>query len=192
MAGRQVGRNGKSKASRPAEEVTKGARILTIVAAGRTIREAADEVGCSAHWAGQLYQRELQRVTEQHGDLRRLMLAQDLETIRQLIAAHMPAAVGETLVIDEDGEVIEDPKGRQLIDQRRITMMPPSYQSAKVVLSALDRRAKLLGMDAAIQVEVSNTRVSEAVDDIARLIGEASDGELADVLELDARRDIAR
>jgi hypothetical protein len=192
MAGRQVGRNGKSKASGNAEAVTKGAQILTIVASGRTIREAADIVGCSAHWAGQLYQRELQRVTQQHGDLRRLMLAQDLETLRQIIAAHMPLAVGETLVIDEDGEVVEDPKGRQLIDQRHVTLLPPSYQSAKVVLSALDRRAKLLGLDAAIQVEISNTKVSEAVDDISRLISEASDDDLADVIELDARKDASR
>lgn len=187
--GRQVGRNGRSKASKTAEEATKGAQILELVASGMTVREASNVVGVSAHWASQLYQRELQLVTDRHGELRRLMLTQDLETLRLLIAAHMPAAVGEQLVIAADGEVVEDPKGRLHVDLRQVAKMPPSHQSAKIVLSALDRRSKLLGLDAAIQVEISNSRVSEAVDDIQNLLDGAEDDDLAIVLELDARRD---
>lgn len=180
------GRNGKSKASGQAEAVTKGARIVEIVASGRTVREAADEVGVSAHWAGQLYQRELTRVMEANNDIRRELIAQDLETLRLLVRAHMPAAVGEALTIDSDGYVIDDDTTH--VDSRSVLVMPPSYQSAKIVLSALDRRAKLLGLDAAIRVEVSQANVNEAVDDITNMIDNEDEG-LAAVLELDARRD---
>lgn len=181
-------RNGKSKASRDAEQATKGAQILELVASGRTVREAAQSVGVTPHWGGQLYQRELTAASERNGSLRREMLAQDLETLRLLIKAHMPAAIGEMAVMAPDGEIVEDPKGRHRADLREILLRPPDASSAKVVLSALDRRAKLLGLDAAIQVEISNANVGAAVDDISGMIDEAEDAALAEVLELDARR----
>jgi hypothetical protein len=181
----QRGRNGKSKRSGEAEAATKGAKILEIVAGGATIKEAAAIVGVSPHWAGQLYIRELQAVTDKSGQLRRFMLAQDLETLRQLIKAHMPLAVGEALALDKDGYVQPDATH---VNTTTLITRTPDYQSAKIVLSALDRRAKLLGLDAAIRVEVSSTRVNEAVDDIEKMIDDADDASLADVLELDARR----
>jgi hypothetical protein len=186
--GRQVGNNGKSRASANARDVTKGAEIVRRVAAGETVTAASRAVGVSQHHGSQLYLRELQRVTDDNADVRRFMLAQDLETLRQLIAAHMGPAVGQALFVTDSGEVIEDPKGRQRLDLREVMTQPPSYQSAKIVLSALDRRAKLLGLDAAIRVEVSNAKVANAVEDIEHMIDEADDTDLAEVLPIDGRR----
>jgi hypothetical protein len=186
--GRQVGNNGKSRASGRARDVTKGAEIVRMVAAGSTVTAASRAVGVSQHHGSQLYLRELQRVTEANADVRRFMLAQDLETLRQLIAAHMGPALGEAVFLADDGEIITDPKGRQRLDLREVRTAPPDHQSAKIVLSALDRRAKLLGLDAAIRVEVSNAKVADAVEDIEAMIDDADDTELAEVLPIDARR----
>jgi hypothetical protein len=184
---RQVGDNGKSKASSGARDITKGAEIVRLVAAGSSVTAATQAVGVSRRHGTNLYLRELQRVTEENADVRRFMLGQDLETLRQLLEAHMPAAVGKMIAIDGDGyEVDEDGEGR--VDLREVVIQPPSYQSAKIVLAVLDRRAKLLGLDAAIRVEVSNANVAEAVDDIERMIDEAGDEDLADVLPIDGRR----
>jgi hypothetical protein len=185
--GRQVGDNGRSKASGKARAAVKGAQILELVASGHTVTHASRVVGVSQHYASQLYQRELQAAMERNDDLRQGLLAQDLETLRLLIQAHMPAAVGRMIAIDADGyEVNDDGEGH--VDLREIMIRPPDHQSAKIVISALDRRAKLLGLDAEIKVRVSSSRVNEAIDDIEDMIDEAEDHELAEVLELDARR----
>lgn len=186
---RQVGNNGRSKASGPARDVTKGVEILQRVAAGETVTAASRAVGVSQHHGSQLYTRAMQSALESQNDLRREMLAQDLETLRQLLAAHMPLAVGKTATIADDGEVIEDPRGRRRVDLRDVVVTPPSYQSAKIVISVLDRRAKLLGMDAAIRVEISNANVSAAVEEVEGMISDADDSAVAEVIEIDARRD---
>jgi hypothetical protein len=188
---RQVGDNGRSKASSRVRDVTKGARILALVASGQTVTAAVDAVGGSRRHGSQLYIRELQRVLESSNDLRREMIAQDLESLRLLMAAHMPLALGQTLAFDDSGEVIEDLKGRDIVDLRHVVAVPPSYQSAKIVMSVLDRRAKLLGLDSAVKVEISQGRVNDTVDEIAALIDDATDDGLAAVLEIDpARRDV--
>ena len=184
---RQVGDNGKSKASGRARDVTKGVEILQRVSAGATVTAASKAVGVSQHHGSKLYIQAMQNALASQSDLRREMLAQDIETLRQLLAAHMPLAVGQVAVLDEDGYVIDDGDDRR-VDLRHVVVAPPSFQSAKVVLAVLDRRAKLLGLDAAIRVEISNTKVAETVDEVDRLIDEADTGELAEVLPIDARR----
>lgn len=184
---RQVGNNGRSKASGESRAAVKGAQILELVASGLTVTRAAGVVGISPHYASKLYQRELQAAMERNTDLRQGLLAQDLETLRLLIQAHMPAAVGKMIAIDADGYEVDD-DGEGHVDLREIMVAPPSHQSAKIVISALDRRSRLLGLDAAIKVQVSSSRVNEAIDEIETMIDDAEDPELAEVLELDARR----
>jgi hypothetical protein len=168
---RQVGDNGKSKASGRARDVVKGAQILELVASGITVSAAAGIVGCSRHHASQLYQRELAAHMERNSDLRRGLIAQDLETLRLLVQAHMPPAIGKMIAVDGDGYEVDEDGSH--VDLRQVVIQPPSAQSAKIVLAALDRRARLLGLDSAIRVEVSAANVNTA---------------LAEVLELDARR----
>ena len=132
---------------------TNGAKLLERVASGMTVTEAATTLGLTRQRGSKLYNAELRRVTETNNELRGLLIAQDLETLRLLTRAHMPAALrGDT-------------------------------QSAKVVLAALDRHAKLLGLDAAIKIEVSNDRVNEAVEGIVALLEASRDDELPTLLE---------
>lgn len=132
---------------------TNGAKLLERVASGMTVTEAATTLGLTRQQGSKLYNAELRRVTETNNELRGLLIAQDLETLRLLTRAHMPAALrGDT-------------------------------QSAKVVLAALDRHAKLLGLDAAIKIEVSNDRVNEAVEGIVALLEASNSDELPTLLE---------
>lgn len=134
-------------------ETTNGAKLLERVASGMTVTEAATTLGLSRQQGSKLYNAELRRVMDTNNELRGLLIAQDLETLRLLTRAHMPHALrGDT-------------------------------QSAKVVLAALDRHAKLLGLDAAIKVEVSNDRINEAVDGIVALLEATNGDELPDLLE---------
>ena len=148
-----IARNGIPASTVTALETTNGAKLLERVASGMTVTEAAATLGLSRQQGSRLYNAELHRVTEANNELRGLLIAQDLETLRLLTRAHMPHALrGDT-------------------------------QSAKVVLAALDRHAKLLGLDAAIKIEVSNDRINEAVDGIVALLEAANGDELPTLLE---------
>lgn len=164
----QRGNNGTPKKSSEARDALAGSRILTNVAKGLTIKDAAKLAGVSEKHGRELYARELAAATEQNNGLRQQLVSRDLETIRLLIQAHMPAAVGCYEMDPQDGLVM---------------IKPPSDASAKVVLAALDRQSKLLGLDAAIKVEVSNARVSEVVDGVVELVDGLVGDELPDVPE---------
>ena len=159
----QRGNNGKGKKAAEAEDVIAGSRILTLVAKGMTITAAAGVAGVSEKHARELYHRELASVTEANNGLRQQLVSQDLESLRLLIEAHMPAALGSW--VEEQAPSDTEHEGH-----RRIYARPPDDRSAKIVLAALDRRSKLLGLDAAIKVEVSNARVSEVVDGVVDLV----------------------
>ena len=186
---RQVGNNGRPKASSRVRAELNGIAIMERVAAGMTVTAASDAVGVTRKHGSELYLRALQAAMQQQADLRSHMLAQDCETLRQLIEAHMPPALGQSYILEGSSDEGEDTGEVDEGSGRRILALPPSHQSAKIVLAALDRRAKLLGLDAAIRIEVSNAAVNEAVDDIVELIDTASDDELAQVLEIDSGRE---
>lgn len=160
----QRGNNGKGKKTAEAEDVIQGARILTMVAKGRTIVAASRELGISEKHARDLYHRELSSVMETNNGLRQQLVSQDLETLRLLIEAHMEPALGAW---------VEEPSARG----RRVYSAPPDPQAAKIILQALDRRSKLLGLDSAIKVEVSNARVSDVVDGVVQLMDSGWDEE---------------
>jgi hypothetical protein len=184
---RQVGNNGRGKATVPARDVTKAAEILKLVASGCTVTEAAKRVGVSRKHASHLYQRELQTVVDGNSDLRQLLIAQDLETLRLLAKAHMGPALGELVVIDPDG-VITDDDGTEQLAGRLALRTAPDAQSAKIVLAVLDRRAKLLGLDATIKVEISQQRINDIVDAVVALVDGADDEEIAAVLPIESGR----
>lgn len=165
----QRGNNGKPEKAVEAEEAIAGSRILTLVAKGLTIKAAASAAGVSEKHGRTLYERELASVTEANNGLRQQLVSQDLESLRLLIEAHMPAALGSW--VQEQVPADSEDGGHM-----RIYARPPDDRSAKIVLAALDRRSKLLGLDAAIKVEVSNAKVSEVVDGVVELV----DGSLWD------------
>lgn len=159
----QRGNNGKPEKAVEAEDAIAGSRILTLVAKGMTVKAAAEQAGVSEKHGRDLYTRELASVTEANNGLRQQLVSQDLESLRLLIEAHMPAALGSW--VEETVPADSTEQGH-----RRIYARPPDDRSAKIVLAALDRRSKLLGLDSAIKVEVSNARVSEVVDGVVELV----------------------
>jgi hypothetical protein len=153
------------------------------VVRGCSVTEASRQVGVSRKHGSELYLRELQSVSDSMNETRPLMLAQDLETLRLIAQAHMGPATGTAVVLDED-QIIRDRSGEERYDAL-IFRVAPSPASAKIVIAALDRRAKLLGLDAAVKVEISQARINDTVDEIVGLLDDASDTELAEVLDID-------
>lgn len=139
---------GKSQAGKIASRVERRGRLLSMVASGCTITDAAAAIGVSRKTASGWYQQELAAAAQRNRELSEHLIAQDLETIRLLMRAHMPNAL--------DGD----------------------QGAAKVILACLDRRSKLLGLDAAVKVEISNARVEDVVGRILELTGQAPPVEL--------------
>ena len=148
-----TGNNGIASSTVTTLETVNGAKLLERVASGMTVTEAAESLGLTRQTGSRVYNAELRRVMDTNNELRSQLIAQDLETLRLLARAHMPRAL----------------RG--------------DTGSAKIVLGVLDRRAKLLGLDAAIKVEISNDRVNEAVDEIVALLDAANSDELPTILE---------
>lgn len=149
----RTARNGVSPSTVTALETTNGAKILERVASGMTVTEAAESLSLNRQTGSRLYHAELRRVMDANNELRGQLIAQDLETLRLLVRAHMARAL----------------RG--------------DAASAKIVIAALDRRSKLLGLDAAIKIEISNERVNEAVEEIVALLDAVHGDDLPMVLE---------
>lgn len=177
-----VAHNGEPQASAEAKHTIRGAAMLQAVASGMTITDAAKAVGVSRRAGSELYHAQLAYEMERNTGLRQHMIAQDLETLRLLLAAHMPLALGTAAVIDADNVIHTDDGD---VAGTAAFLREPSSRSAKIVLSVLDRRSKLMGLDAAVRVEVSNARINDVLDTIVERLGEASDTELAEVLQID-------
>lgn len=139
-----TGRNGIPSSTVTALETVNGAKMLERVASGMTVTEAAESLGLSRQQGSKIYHAELARVMEANNSLRGQLVAQDLETLRLIGRAFM---------------------GRALRGDA---------PSAKIVLGVLDRRAKLLGLDAAIKVQVSNDEVNKVVEEIVELLDTAN------------------
>ena len=139
-----------------AAELFEGRSVLELVAQGKTIRAAAEELGISKSVAHRLYQGELQAALAENRELAGTLVHRELETLRQLQEVWMPRATGTDY---GDGEE-DDPKGWGK-DQEG---------AAKIVLAVVDKRSKLLGLDAAIKHEVSVDRINDAVDKVAALL----------------------
>jgi hypothetical protein len=184
--GRQVGDNGRGKATIKARDATKGAQILQHVAAGHTVAEAARLVKVSAKHASDLYRGELRSVMESNNGLRQDLIARDLETLRQLLRAHMGPAIGQVVVLDED-QIIQTPDGEEQVTDL-IYRVAPDPASAKIVLAVLDRHAKLMGLDAAVKVEISQARINDTVDTIVSMMDGDGGDELAEVLAIEQPR----
>lgn len=135
-----TGHNGIPASTVTALGTVRGARLLEKVASGLTITEAARELNLSRQQASRIFNAELRRVAEGNPGLRQQMLTQALETLRLLHRAFMPSALNG------------------------------APDAAKIVLAVLDRQAKYLGLDAAIKIEISNDRVTTAVDEIVELL----------------------
>jgi hypothetical protein len=130
-------------------------KMLSLVASGCTIAEAATELGITRPQASKLYADEMARSIEENTAVRDTLVMSTLETLRLLKKAHMDAAV-------------------RLGDEK----------SARIVLGVVDREMDLLGLKAAIQVQISNQKIDTTVGDVVKLI-ENTDANLPKLLESD-------
>lgn len=134
-----------------AQAVVYGDRLLALAASGVPVERAADQLGLSPMSARRYFKAAVQRTANLDAETKREWIAVHMETIRLVIAAHMPLALG-----------------RAATDQR--PAVKASQGSAQVVLAALKQRAELIGIDAAIQVDISNQAVEDAVADIMEIV----------------------
>ncbi len=128
-----------------------GDRLLSYAASGVPVARAAVEMGLAESTARNYFKAAVQRTAALDGPAKREWIATHMETIRLVIAAHMPLALGRPA---RDGQPSK----------------APSQGSAQVVLAALKQRAELIGIDAAVQVEISTFAVEDAINDIMEIV----------------------
>jgi hypothetical protein len=153
-----------------AAELLDGHSVLELVAKGKTIRAAAEDLGISKSVAHRRYQRELQAAVEDNRELAGTLVHVELETLRQLREVWMPRALESDFSDTEE----DAPKGWGK-DQEG---------AAKIVLAVVDKTSKLLGLDAAIKHEVSVDRINDAVDKVASLLASETVAPLARFTEV--------
>jgi hypothetical protein len=126
-------------------DVTLGAKVVELVASGLTVTKAAETLKITRKHASDLFNRELADILAETNEQRQLLLARELETLRLLKRAWM----GKALSGD--------------------------YQAARIILQVGDRVHSLLGLNAAIQVEISNKRIDETVAGVLALLDSTND-----------------
>jgi hypothetical protein len=137
-----------------ADNLVKAQKIVQLVASGMTVAAAGAELKITRNAASKIYNAELQRMIKENDELRTSLVVQELETLRLLKQRFMRDA------------------------------LTGDTAAAKIVLGVVDRNMDLLGLKAAIQVQVSNARIDSTITDIVGLL-EASEATLPKLLETD-------
>jgi len=122
------------------ERVNLTDQLLQRVVAGQGLRRAAEDLDLPYTTANRWYHDALRKVYDDNADLREEVLGKELKTLDLLQRALWPAALR--------GHV----------------------RSVEVMLSVMDRRAKYLGLDAAVKHHVEVTRVDDALARVANII----------------------
>lgn len=135
--------------------IDKQAVVLAMRRRGKTLQECADAAGyADAASAYNALQAALKTILPDatRDEARRA----ELDRLDALMAAHWTQATVGNIVIDGDGEVVEDRDGNPL-------RWGPDEKAAGVVLRCIAARAKLLGLEAPQQVSLT-VREGEAVE----------------------------
>lgn len=134
-----------------AQEALQGGKLLDLVAAGSSVAAAARAIGLNERTGQRLYHAELQRYFKENATQREELVGRELRTLDLLQRRVMRMAL--------DGDL-------KAVDR---------------VLAIMDRRGKMLGLDAAAKVSVEVSRVDEALADIVKII----DGSIVAAAELE-------
>ena len=118
-----------------ARTVARRARVLELRKAGASYREIAEQTHVSLRTAWRDVKTELGRLAEETRETTSSLRALEMQRLDRLQLSHWSKAVGFT---DKDGK-----------------QHPPDIKAADVVLRIMDRRARLLGLDAPQQVEMA-------------------------------------
>lgn len=133
----------------------KTARAVELRLRNYTLQRIADEVGYadpSGAWHAIMRGLAAELPEAQRDQLRRIEIAK----LNALEEAHQPAATLGEILRDDAGDPLYDSEGHVL-------RYRPDEKAARIVLSCIDRRSKLLGLDAPQQVTLS-TREGEPVE----------------------------
>jgi hypothetical protein len=138
----------KEPATVTALRVINGARVVELVASGLTIDAAAKLLKINRNQASKLLHDTLADTLAERQADREAVLAQQLEGYRLLKRAWMPVALNPA--------------------------HEKAYQGARIILDAMDKENLLLGLNAAMKIEISNKRVAETVADVVELLEDTS------------------
>lgn len=127
-----------------ARAVTYGQALVEQAACGIRVPEAAKALGLPESTAYRYYDQAIRAAQAMTPDAKRAQLVVELETLRLVQQANMPQALR--------GHV----------------------GAGQLVVAISKRRGELIGLDAAIEVNVSTTNVRETVAGIVELVAEAS------------------
>jgi predicted transcriptional regulator len=132
------------------------AKVVELVSSGMTITKTAETLNITRNMASKLLHDTLAETLAERSADRQQLLAQQLETYRLLKRAWMPSALS--------------PKNDKAV------------QAARIVLEVLDKENELLGLNAAIRLEISNARINETLADVVQLM-ESSDDDVPLILD---------
>lgn len=121
------------------------AKVVELAASGVPLAKVAEALDITRDMASRLYHAELTAIMAENNANRELLLGQELETLRLLKRAWMPKALA--------GDAV----------------------AARIVLGVVDRTSSLLGLDAAIKIEISNKRIDTTINEVLELLENSSD-----------------
>jgi hypothetical protein len=139
------------------------ARALTLRAAGASYRQIGQELGCSENRALRITQRALDRLVREPAEqVRQLELAR----LDQLwVEAYKVLRRSHPLV--SNGRVVVHPTSKQPLEDDG-----PTLSAIHTLLRIMERRARLLGLDAPTQKTVTVLSEDAIDQEIARLTSE--------------------
>lgn len=129
-----------NKAAAELDQALTTDKLLQLVVAGQSVQRAAEQLQIPYTTALRWYHAALRKIYDDNATLREEVLGKELKTLDLLQRALWPQALR--------GHV----------------------RSVEVMLSVMDRRAKYLGLDAAVKVQLEATRVDDAMTKIAGIL----------------------
>lgn len=132
------------------------AKVVELVSSGMTITKVAETLDITRNMASKLLHDTLTETLAERSADRQQLLAQQLETYRLLKRAWMSTALS--------------PREEKAV------------QAARIILEVLDKENALMGLNAAIKLEISNARINETLADVVQLM-ESSDEDLPMILD---------
>jgi hypothetical protein len=148
------------RAERQAEAARRRAQVVQLRLAGANFEEIGQQLGVSDTRAHQLWTDALDRTTKEPTDQWREL---ELQRLDQLQAAAAEVLQSTHHVI-QTGKVVVDDQGRPYVDHR------PVLAAVNTLVRVMERRARLLGLDAPARVDTTVDGTLTTVDVIDREI----------------------
>lgn len=172
--GKRTPRDGRGRYIRRDDTAQRDAEAVRLRVEGHTYQHIADQLGYNDRSdARKAVEGALTASIREHADeLRQMELIRLdslwLEAMKVLHAAHVTVSNGKVVTVEKDGEKVPVPDDA------------PVLQAIDRLLKIMERRSKLLGLDAPAKVEVmSLDRIDQAIADLERELGEREAGEAA-------------